>query len=944
MGKADRYPAAAGLLKTMLACIIVAFPAAARAGEQVVRVGMYENAPKIFTDDTDAPQGFFVDVLAYVAAQEDWRIEYVPGTWAQCLERLKDGHIDLMPDVAYSEKRAATYEFGKIPILADWLQLYCREEDRYDSILDLADRNIAVLRGSIQQDVLNELVCKFDMKCKILPADSYETALEMIRDGRADVVTLNRFYGVDPAHRRGIRETNVIFHPTLLHFAATKGRRTLLNSVDDRLAQMKADRESAYYKALDRWIETPGRTTMPEWLMPAVGIGLGLLVLAAAGNFLLKWQVNRRTARLVEAQQALRSSEEKYRSLFEIAGDSIFLMCDDIFIDCNPATLSMFGCERDQIVGQPPYGTHFSPPRQPDGRDSTEKAREKIGLALSGQPQTFEWAHIRFDGTPFDAEVSLNRFALAGEKRLLAIVRDITDRTAAAEKLRRSEEQYRVLLSNLDDIVYMLDAEGRISFVSDRVRKYGYEPDALLSRHFGAIIFPEDADRIMKVAAEQLMTGRELPEERRTEFRVMAADGRVRWVEERGHLVHDALGNAVGISGVLRDVTEQKSLEEQFRQAQKMEAIGRLAGGVAHDFNNLLTVILGYSEILLRDSGQPDITRRRVDGIRQSAERASSLVRQLLAFSRKQVLKPRIINLNAVISELEKMLQRLIGEHIELSTVKAPQLPQVKADPAQVEQVIMNLVVNSRDAMPDGGKLTIRTEAVDLDADYAAAHAGVNPGTHVMLAVSDTGHGMDSDTVGKIFEPFYTTKEVGQGTGLGLSTVHGIVTQSGGHIWVYSEPGRGTTFKIYFPSVDLAADAAVKTPPPAETAAGTETILVVEDESNVRELIQAVLCERGYSVLTAASPQEALALAEHTVRIDLLLTDVIMPGMNGLLLFTRFREMHPEAATIFMSGYTDEMLVHRDEIPPEAVFLEKPFTPTSLARRVREVLDERNPS
>ena len=388
------------------------------------------------------------------------------------------------------------------------------------------------------------------------------------------------------------------------------------------------------------------------------------------------------------------------------------------------------------------------------------------------------------------------------------------------------------------------------------------------------------------------------------------------------------------------EIAERESLGKQLVQAQKMEAIGRLAGGVAHDFNNLLTIITGYSDLSLEqvESGSP--IRGHIEEVKKAADRAAALTRQLLAFGRRQVLSPQVLNLNKIVASTDKMLRRLIGEDIDLVTKLDPDLSQTKVDPGQVEQVIMNLVVNSRDAMPEGGKLTIETANAELDANYVRRHAMAAPGRFVMLAVSDTGCGMDAETQSHIFEPFFTTKEMGKGTGLGLATVYGIVKQIGGEIWVYSEPGRGTTFKIYFPQVEE-AERAVQPPKVASASQqGSETILVVEDEEAVRSLVQRVLESNGYAVLTASNAEEAAQMCDRQERtINLLLTDVVMPGMSGRKLARHLGFSRQGMKVLYMSGYSDNAIVHQGVLDPGTAFLQKPFTPDSILRKVREVLD-----
>jgi signal transduction histidine kinase len=418
-------------------------------------------------------------------------------------------------------------------------------------------------------------------------------------------------------------------------------------------------------------------------------------------------------------------------------------------------------------------------------------------------------------------------------------------------------------------------------------------------------------------------------------------DKDVRLAERIGSQIAGAIANAELFTERLRAEEEKAALQEQLRQSQKMEAIGRLAGGVAHDFNNLLTIIKGNSELSLMDVKQDDPLRENLEGILRASGRASGLIRQLLAFSRRQVMEMRVLDLNTVLEDLDKMLRRIIGEDIELVTLASKDLGRIKADAGQIEQVILNLAVNSRDAMPSGGRLTIETSNTELDEEYARRHVAVIPGRYVMLSVSDTGVGMIPEVRDKVFEPFFTTKENSKGTGLGLSTVYGIVKQSGGNIWVYSEPGKGTTFKSYLPRVDEPLGEVVR-----EKAAedglprGTETILIVEDDEDVREVAVRILKMQGYRVLETSHGSDALRQCEQEAGpIHLMVTDVVMPGMNGPELAKRLNPLRPEMKVLYISGYTDNAIVHHGVLEKGVNYIQKPFTVEALARKVREVLD-----
>ena len=509
------------------------------------------------------------------------------------------------------------------------------------------------------------------------------------------------------------------------------------------------------------------------------------------------------------------------------------------------------------------------------------------------------------------------------------------ERRKAEEALAAREHHFRSLIENAQDIITIVDVPDTIAFQSPATRAIlGRAPEEFVGRSILEFLHPEDVG-VVREGLSRALANPETP--RKAVYRFRHADGSWRTVEGIGKRLPGPGPPRVVVNS--RDVTESRALEQQLLQAQKMEAVGRLAGGVAHDFNNLLTAILGYADLMEeRVSGDEDLSAN-LREIRTAGQRAAALTRQLLAFSRKQILQPRTLDLNTVVTSIEKMLRRLIGEDIEIVTRLAPSVGSVRADPGQIEQVLVNLAVNSRDAMPRGGTLAIETSDVTLDAGFAAARPGAAPGPHAVLTVRDTGVGMTDDVKAHAFEPFFTTKTKGEGTGLGLATVYGIVKQSGGYVSVESEPGRGTTFRIYLPRVEEPAE-----PPGEEPASqpprGHETILLVEDEEAVRRLSRSVLVARGYTVLEAVSGEEALEAARaHPGRIHLLLTDLVMPKVGGRELATRLAATRPETKALFVSGYTDEAIAQHGALEPGIAFLQKPFTPLALARKVREVLD-----
>ncbi len=650
------------------------------------------------------------------------------------------------------------------------------------------------------------------------------------------------------------------------------------------------------------------------------------------------------------SQEARRRDDERYRAFIEHSSEGIW--CVEVgepisidlpedeqirlmferaaFTEVNSAMAAMYGLQdAAQLLGRSVAEVLL--PSDPRNIDFL-KAFIRSGYNL----RDAESHEVDASGNP---KCFLNNLIAVLEGRMIrrawGTQRDITEQKKAEEALRGSEDRYRRLVELSPDAIF-IHSGGRLVFANQATVRLlaARAPEDLVGVPVLDIVHPDCREaveeRVRRVVADR----------RPSQFarqKLLRLDGGVVDVEIAGsYFVHNGRP-AVQVVG--RDITQRLALEEQLRLSQKLEAVGRLAGGVAHDFNNLLTVIAGHGDLLARQLQDGDARRHGIEEIRKAAERAASLTRQLLAFSRKQVLQPKVLDLNEVLSEIQVVLRRVLGEDIDLATRLDPGIGRVRVDPGQIEQVVLNIAVNARDAMPTGGRLSLETTNVFLDAEFSRQHPPTPPGRYVLLSIADSGCGMDEETCAHLFEPFYTTKEVGKGTGLGLPTVYGIVKQSGGYIWAETAPNQGTTFRIYLPIVDGDAQA-LRTATVGEVRGGSETVLVVEDDTMVRTLVRDVLSRSGYTVLEAQGCGDALRICErHKGPIDLLLTDVVMPEANGRELAETLVSLRADMRVLYMSGHTEDAIVEHGILEQGIAFLAKPFSPQALARKVRETLD-----
>jgi two-component system cell cycle sensor histidine kinase/response regulator CckA len=683
------------------------------------------------------------------------------------------------------------------------------------------------------------------------------------------------------------------------------------------------------------------RIVVWAFVMPLSGLLVGILNRREARALARAELAGMDQARAKEREQAreeLRESEARFRTFVDHAADAFFLHDTDDFgriLDVNRHACESLGFTRDELIG--------SYPREFDvGLTPAEVIR--IGERVAaGEVFAFETRHRRKDGTEFPAELRVRPFQHGGKRLSVALARDISERKQAEKAVNESYDLLRAVVEGTPDAILVKDLRGRYRMInSSGARILGKSTEEVIGKEDQDLLGPEDARAIRERDLRVMATG----ETETFEETVAVAEGARIYLSTKSPF-HDRQGNVVGMIGIARDITAMKRLEIEFRQAQKMEALGRLAGGVAHDFNNLLMIITGYCELVFNRLLPDDPTRMAIAEVQKAGGRAVTLTRQLLAFSRKQVLQPQVVGLNHILLDLCTLLQRLIGENFELKQALAPGLGMAKVDPGQFEQAIINLAVNARDAMTGTGCLTVATRNLRLDGNDAEPNPDAKPGEYVVVSVSDTGCGMDEATKARIFEPFFTTKEIGSGpgarpgTGLGLAMVYGFVTQSGGHIEVESGPGRGSTFRLFLPR----SDETLPAPIPAHeelrgSPGGGETILLAEDEEAVRVLARLVLQSHGYTVMEASDGQDALRIAEqYPETIHMLITDMVMPRMGGRELAGHLARSRPETRVLFMSGYTDDAVLQSGEAETGGAFVHKPIGPLALARKVRQLLD-----
>ncbi len=905
--------------------------------DRPIVVGGDRNFPPYeFLDENGRPTGYNVDLAMAIAREMGLDIKIRLGRWTERLQALESGRIDAMQGMFYSPARALKFGFTQPHTVSNYVAVVRKGEGPAPgSVEDLSGKRIVVEKG----DILHDFAIENGLEKQVEAVVDQEKALVELRDGKYDcalVSLMTAHYLIDKHGWSNLvpgKKPIVAFEYC---FASSKSRKALLAQFSEGL---KALENSGEYREIhDKWLGVykDKSTSLMDALRYSAIVIVPLLIVVLLA-VLWVWALRRQVA---EKTKALKESLDRFRYVFEASnvGKSITLPTGEV--SANKAFAYFLGYTQDELQGK--RWQELTPV------EDIQEIEKIVAPLLAGEKsaERFEKRYIHKSGKLLWADVSVAvwRDARGEPLYFLTTIVDIDARKQAEESLRNSEEYQRAMIACSPVALYTVDVDGTVSsWNTSAERIFGWSAEEIMGKPLP--IVPNDKSHELDRLRERVLNGASFFGE---ELMRLKKDGSLVPISLSVAPVRNDEGEIVGILGAAEDITERKKIEaehkklqSQLLQAQKMESVGRLAGGVAHDYNNMLSVITGYAEMAIDKVPPEDPLQGDLKEILAAAKRSADITRQLLAFARQQTIDPKVLDLNETVESMLKMLRRLIGEDIDLFWEPGPGLWPVKIDPSQLDQILANLCVNARDAIFDVGKITIETENIRFDEEYCADHPGFVPGEYVLLAVSDDGRGMDGQTLEKIFEPFYTTKEVGKGTGLGLSMIYGIVKQNEGFVNVYSEMGKGTTFRIYLPRhIDAPKQTEEDSAQDIPFGSG-ETLLIVEDEASILKLTQRILERLGYKVLEASSPYEAMAMAkEHPGRLHLLITDVVMPEMNGRDLAEKLLPDHPNLKVLFMSGYTANVIAHHGVLDAGVHFIQKPFSNRDIAVKVRQALEE----
>jgi PAS domain S-box-containing protein len=929
---------------TVLLCVIVLWfrtPASfARNNPEEIVAGVPSDFPPQYSIDpkTGQPEGFAVDAMNVLARKTGLKVRYVVfNRWHEIIQAMKEGRIDVVPNEGVIEERKDSTNFTT-PLETSYISIFVRSGTTdIKGIDDLHGRKVAVVSDNKGLFIMQEYG-----KAELIICSSLEKGLLSLISGNTDAFVYPEAPLLSIARRSGLEDRVKKVGKPLFEVkravAVGKGKPELFNELDKAVKAFVTSPE--YEKIYAKWYGSP----QPYWSVRRVLVVAGLafaliLIIFVAWHYFSLIHLNRDLKDSIEkhekAKELIQASEHRLTAMFHTVNDAIMVLdpAEGRILDVNDIACERLGYRRDELLKMSP--------RDLDAPEYAAKVSERIADIERRGSAIFETVWVAHDGRTIPTEISARTMTHQGIPAILSIARDITERKLAEEALKKSEEFNRNILETVDEGFIVIDLEYRIISANkaylnmvnkseeDVIGEYCYELNHGLCKPCCEAGEDCAVSRTLKTGDPQ--TAAHTHHDKA---------GHPVFVETKSFPVKDDSGKIVAAIEVINNITERKKLEGQLRHAQKMEAVGALAGGIAHDFNNILNVIIGYGTMALDRLGDDNLAREQINEVLAAADRATNLTKRLLAFSRKQIVDIGPVNVNQIIFDMEKMLSRIIGEDIVLAIELTGRKTVVMADSGQIEQVLMNLVSNARDAMPKGGTLTISTGTTEIDDGYIAAHGYGEKGTYVLISVTDTGIGMDAETQKKIFEPFFTTKGIGEGTGLGLAITYGIIKQHDGYIHVYSEVGEGTTFKILLPVIEEGALKDQEFEKAAPLRGGTETILVAEDDASLRKLSSIVLESFGYTVITAMDGEDAITkFMENRDKIQLVVLDMIMPMKSGKEVYEEIRRICPDVKALFASGYTMDIITKKELQDKGMDFIPKPVAPKDLLKKVREALD-----
>ena len=924
-----------------------------------IRVGVYQNKPLLFTDTDGKVKGIFADILNYVAKNEEWTIEYVNESWIQCYEDLKSGKLDILGAIAFSNQRNQIFNFTYENVLSNWGQLYINNKSEIKSILDLDGKKIAVLQNDIYYKGLRELIKQIGIECRFTEAFEYDAVLELVEAGKCDAGLVNYLYGYQNDRKYNINKTSIILSPQKICFAAPKDEnKEVINTLDQYLRNLKKDKYSIYRQSLSRWLGNGVIHKDPIWLIWISAGAFVLFLIFLVLNMILRKKVRKRTQELngknqsliseIEfrktVEEALQKNEKEYRSVFENTGTATFIIEEDMKISkVNSKFEDMTGYEKAEIEGKMKTTDLVSK------NDLKRITNYHYARRKNGGEYPSEYTLDLVDKKGNIKKVFIQISVIPETKKSIASLIDITSRVEREEMLRRNEEKYRNIIENIEEGYFELDLKGNLSFFNKSLCKItGYTPEELRGLSYKEYSNQQMSENMFKVFNHIFRTKQPTMV---VDFDIVSKNGNVLQIDLSAGPIPDENGQVIGFRGLMRDVSkrktadlEKKKLEKKLQQAQKMKAIGTLAGGVAHDLNNILSGIVSYPDLILMDLPNDSPLKEPIQTIRESGKKAAAIVQDLLTLARRGVSVSEVVNLNDLTYEYlnSPQFEKLKSYHpkVEVESHLDSALLNVMGSPIHISKTVMNLVSNAAEAMPDGGKIEIKTKNKYIDLPIAG-YDDVEEGDYAVLIVSDKGIGIAPEDINQIFEPFYTKKVMGRsGTGLGMAVVWGAVKDHKGYIHIESNEGKGTTIKLYFP-VTRKPVRSNDLPLSFENLKGAgQTILVVDDVKEQREIAAKILIQLGYSVETVSSGKEAFEYLESK-SADLIVLDMIMPpGIDGLETFKNVISKYPQQRAIIASGFSETARVRKAQRLGAGKYVKKPYTIEKIGLAVKSELEK----